>query len=268
MFTGIVEEIGHVVGMPAAGRAGELEIAASVVLSDVSIGDSIAVNGVCLTVTRFTSARFAVDVMPETISRSGLGALRVGSPVNLERAVRLGGRMGGHIVSGHIDGTGTIVSRRADENATRLRIRCPAQINGLIVEKGSIAIDGVSLTVSQLFDDGFEVSIIPHTGQATILLDKRPGETVNLENDVIGKYVRRLLQTGQIGQAEEAGLEVVRVGEADRAGHAGQTGAKFASLAPPESLGDRVRRQGQAGGSTSGSTSAGITLEYRRAHGF
>lgn len=193
MFTGIVEEIGSVAQMPPAGRAGQLVIDAHTVLDDVRLGDSIAVNGVCLTVTSFGAGRFAADVMPETLSRSNLGALRPGSPVNLERAMAANGRFGGHIVSGHIDGTGHIAARVADQNAVRVRIRCPEAIAALVVEKGSIAIDGVSLTVARLFDDGFEVSVIPHTGSQTTLLGKRVGDAVNLENDVVGKYVQRLM---------------------------------------------------------------------------
>ncbi len=193
MFTGIVEEVGTVVSVPQAGRAGALKISATKVLRDVELGDSIAVNGVCLTVTDFGGGAFSADVMPETLSRSSLGSLRAGGKVNLERAMPVIGRFGGHIVSGHIDGTGVVASRVADQNAVRVRIRCPEHIVALIVEKGSIAIDGISLTVSGLFDDGFEVSIIPHTGGQTTLLSKRVGDVVNLENDVVGKYVQRLL---------------------------------------------------------------------------
>lgn len=193
MFTGIVEEIGSVAQVPPAGRAGQLVIEARAVLDDAHLGDSIAVNGVCLTVTSFGAGRFAADVMPETLSRSNLGMLRLGSPVNLERAMAANGRFGGHIVSGHIDGIGHIVARVADQNAVRVRIRCSEAIAALVVEKGSIAIDGVSLTVARLFDDGFEVSVIPHTGSQTTLLGKRVGDAVNLENDVVGKYVQRLM---------------------------------------------------------------------------
>ena len=193
VFTGIVEEVGSVVSVPPAGRAGSLTIGASTVLEGTRLGDSIAVNGVCLTVTAFGRGRFSADVMPETLSRSNLGLLRPGSPVNLERAMAAGGRFGGHIVSGHIDGTGRILSRAEDQNAVRVRISCSAPIVALIVEKGSIAIDGISLTVSGLFDDGFEVSVIPHTGVQTTLLGRHVGDVVNLENDVVGKYVQRLL---------------------------------------------------------------------------
>lgn len=198
MFTGIVEEVGTVRQMPAAGRAGKLGISARTVLEGTAIGDSIAVNGVCLTVVSMGASSFFVDVMPETLSRSSLGALHVGSPVNLERAMPANGRFGGHIVSGHIDGVGTIESIRADQNAQRVRIACPPEIALLIVEKGSITIDGISLTVTQVDGRGFEVSLIPHTFANTALSSKRPGDTVNLENDIVGKYVQKLLSAPAI----------------------------------------------------------------------
>ena len=193
MFTGIVEEVGRMLAVPPAGRAGALRVAASTVLADARLGDSIAVNGVCLTVTDLAADAFSADVMPETLSRSNLGALKPGSRVNLERAMAAGGRFGGHIVSGHIDGCGRVVSRTQDQNAVRVRVSCTPAVHALVVEKGSVAIDGISLTVSRLFEDGFEVSVIPHTGGQTTLLGRRPGDVVNLENDVVGKYVQRLL---------------------------------------------------------------------------
>ncbi|MBR2836220.1 MAG: riboflavin synthase [Coriobacteriales bacterium] len=197
MFTGIIEEVAKVLALPPKHQAGELVIEAKHVLEDVHLGDSIAVNGVCLTVTSFGSTRFAVDVMPQTLAHTSLGDLHVGSSVNLERAMQMGGRFGGHIVSGHIDGTGTVALLTRDQNAVRMHITCSEEQRKLIVERGSIAVDGVSLTVSNLFDDGFEVSVIPHTRSQTILMDKRVGDRVNLENDVIGKYVAALLQGDQ-----------------------------------------------------------------------
>ena len=188
MFTGIVEELGRIVRVPSPGRAGQLEIAATRVLTGTNVGDSIAVNGVCLTATGFTA-----DVMPQTLAHSNLGALRAGSPVNLERAMAADGRFGGHIVSGHIDGTGTIRRIRRDQNAVRFAIEAPASIMALIVQHGSVAIDGISLTVAKLAADAFEVSIIPHTIEQTTLSHRKPGDAVNLENDVVGKYVQRLL---------------------------------------------------------------------------
>ena len=197
MFTGIVEEVGRVLAVPAPGHAGELSLEGRTVCEGTRLGDSIAVNGVCLTVTRLGGAgRFSVDVMPETLRRSNLGSLRAGSRVNLERAMAADGRFGGHIVSGHIDGCGRVRSRAADQNAVRVRIDCPRDILRLVVEKGSVAVDGISLTVSRLFDDGFEVSIIPHTAANTTLLSSAAGDAVNLENDVVGKYVQRLLLAG------------------------------------------------------------------------
>lgn len=193
MFTGIVEEVGSVRRMPPRGQAGKIVIACRTVLEGTRIGDSIATNGVCLTVTAMGADEFSADVMPHTLSTSNLGELAPGSPVDLERAMPANGRFGGHIVSGHIDGVGTIVQRRAEENAVRVRIRTEPRIAALVVPQGSIAIDGISLTVASVQGNEFEVSIIPHTGAQTVLLGKRPGDTVNLENDMLGKYVQKLL---------------------------------------------------------------------------
>ena len=189
MFTGIVEEIGTVRRV----TDGSIEIGAKLVLEGTKIGDSIAVNGVCLTVTTLRGDGFTADVMPETLRRSNLGTLRNGDGVNLERAMAADGRFGGHIVSGHIDGVGTIISQRKEGNATWVTISAPTEILKYIVEKGSIAIDGISLTVAAVTDADFSVSLIPHTGDATILLQKKCGDQVNLENDIVGKYVERLM---------------------------------------------------------------------------
>jgi len=196
MFTGIIEEIGTVKSL----KPGRLEVSAKKVLEDVRLGDSIAVNGVCLTVTSFTGNSFVVDVMPETFRRSSLGELVIGSSVNLERAMAANGRFGGHIVAGHIDGTGSIASIKKEENAVWITITASAELLKYMVEKGSIAIDGVSLTIAAVSDYDFSVSVIPHTGKETILLDKKSGERVNLECDMIGKYVEKLLSF----QASEA----------------------------------------------------------------
>ena len=193
MFTGIVEEIGPVRRVVSGGTSGSIAIAASTVLEGTQIGDSIAVNGVCLTVTSLERDGFTADVMPETLRRSNLGSLRSGDQVDLERAMAAEGRFGGHIVSGHIDGVGTILSRRQEGNANWVTISASPELLRLIVEKGSIAIDGVSLTVTQVTDSDFSVSLIPHTGSQTVLLTKGPGSQVNLENDIVGKYVDRLL---------------------------------------------------------------------------
>lgn len=193
MFTGIIEEIGTVRRIERGAAGARLTIAAKTVLEGTKLGDSIATNGVCLTVVAMTADSFSADVMAESLRRSSLGALQSGSPVNLERAMPLNGRFGGHIVSGHIDGTGTIASQKREDNAVWLTVHTSTSLLRYIVEKGSIAIDGVSLTVAAVNQTGFSVSIIPHTGAQTILLDKKPGETVNLECDVIGKYVEKLL---------------------------------------------------------------------------
>lgn len=193
MFTGIIEEIGTVRRIERGAAGARLTIAAKTVLDGTKLGDSIATNGVCLTVVSMTADSFSADVMAESLRRSSLGTLQAGSPVNLERAMPANGRFGGHIVSGHIDGTGTVSSQKREGNAVWVTVRTPASLLRYIVEKGSIAIDGVSLTVAAVDETSFAVSIIPHTGAQTILLGKKPGETVNLECDVIGKYVEKLL---------------------------------------------------------------------------
>ena len=193
MFTGIIEEIGKIKKISLGGSSGSLEISAKKVLEGTKIGDSIAVNGVCLTVTSFGSASFCADVMAETLRRSSLGSLSSGCGVNLERAMPAEGRFGGHIVSGHIDGTGTISKMQKEENAVWVHVKASAEILSLIVEKGSVAIDGISLTVASVNDSEFAVSVIPHTAEETTLLSKKPGDIVNLENDVIGKYVKKIL---------------------------------------------------------------------------
>lgn len=193
MFTGIVEEKGKVLRLETGREISRIHIQARRVLEDTKIGDSIAVNGVCLTVVKRKDAGFAADVMPETLKRSSLGVLKPGSSVNLERAMPANGRFGGHIVSGHIDGMGTISEVKCQGNAVWYRIAAPEQLMRYIVEKGSIAIDGISLTVATVTEEHFSVSIIPHTLSETILGEKKAGDIVNLENDVIGKYVERLL---------------------------------------------------------------------------
>lgn len=199
MFTGIIEEVGRIARIERGAKGARLTVEAKTVLEDTKIGDSIAVNGVCLTVTSLSGGMFTADVMAETLRRSSLGDLQSGSPVNLERAMPANGRFGGHIVSGHIDGTGTVASLRREDNAVWVTVKTPAALLRYIVEKGSIAIDGVSLTVAVVSDAGFAVSIIPHTGAQTILLSKKPGDTVNLECDIISKYVEKLTSSQQMG---------------------------------------------------------------------
>ncbi len=193
MFTGIVEEVGTVREIRKGQTSSFIEIQAKTVLSDVHLGDSIAVNGVCLTVTEFSADSFRADVMNETLNRSSLGSLRSGSHVNLERAMPANGRFGGHIVSGHIDGTGVITDIRRDGISVWYTIGTTAAVMRYIVEKGSVAIDGISLTVAKVTDSSFSVSIIPHTAEQTVLSYKKTGDTVNLENDIIGKYVEKMM---------------------------------------------------------------------------
>lgn len=193
MFTGIIEEVGNILKIDRGSKSSVLHIGGKLIFDDLKIGDSVAVNGVCLTVTTLSSNSFTADVMSETLSRSSLGMLTRNSPVNLERAMAANGRFGGHIVSGHIDGTGTIESIQKDDNAVWYSIKASEKLMRYIVEKGSIAIDGISLTVAKVTKSTFSVSIIPHTIKATILGTKGIGDTVNLENDMVGKYIERFL---------------------------------------------------------------------------
>lgn len=194
MFTGLIEEQGRVLTPP---RNGKLILAADKVTEGLALGDSIAVNGVCLTVSAFSGQRFTADVMPETLHRSNLGELRTGSLVNLERALPATGRFGGHFVSGHIDGVGSLLSVRPEGNALIFSIRAAPELLRGIVEKGSVAIDGISLTVVEVTETLFSVSVIPHTAAVTTLAGKRPGDRLNLETDMIGKYVLRALSLSQ-----------------------------------------------------------------------
>ena len=204
MFTGIVEEVGTIRSLQMRGNSGSISIVANKVLEGTQIGDSIAVNGICLTVTSLLSDGFTADVMAETVRRSGLDQAKMGDSVNLERAMAADGRFGGHIVSGHIDGTGVIREYRREENAVWVTIATSPEILSLIVEKGSICIDGISLTVATVSEQSFQVSIIPHTAVETTLIRKHTGDVVNLENDVVGKYVQRLLEGASLKtQAKE-----------------------------------------------------------------
>ena len=193
MFTGIVEELGIVQSLNISGSSGSIAIKADKVLQGTKVGDSIAVNGVCLTVTKISGNIFNADIMAETARRSSLADVGTGDKVNLERAMAADGRFGGHIVSGHIDGRGRIVEYRKEENAIWVKIAADREILNYIVIKGSICIDGISLTVADLTDETFSVSLIPHTAKETTLAIKGVGGIVNLENDIVGKYVGRLL---------------------------------------------------------------------------
>lgn len=211
MFTGIVEEVGSLQAIRRSGPSAQLCVGASRVLEGTRIGDSIAVNGVCLTVTRLGEGEFWADVMHETLDRSALGSLRPGAPVNLERAMAADGRFGGHIVAGHVDAVGHIRSTRQDANALWYEIEAGPELLRYVVEKGSVAIDGVSLTVARVGESSFSISAIPHTLAVTALGRKKPGEAVNLEADVIGKYVEKLL-----GLAGPKGAESKRAGSLSR----------------------------------------------------
>ena len=204
IFTGIIEELGVVKSIAINGASGCITIKAKKVLEGTQLGDSIAVNGTCLTVTSINSDGFSADVMAETVRRTSLSQVGKGDLVNLERAMILNGRFGGHIVSGHIDGTGTITKYTKEENAIWVTIKAPDEILDLIVEKGSICIDGISLTVATVSDRDFQVSIIPHTAKDTTLIHKKVGSLVNLENDIVGKYIKKLMENKQEEQAKKA----------------------------------------------------------------
>ncbi|MFG2192138.1 riboflavin synthase [Streptomyces sp. NPDC048639] len=216
MFTGIVEELGEVVAVEDLGDASRFRLRGPVVTEDAKHGDSIAVNGVCLTVVDIQSGEFTADVMAETLSRSSLGALAPGSRVNLERPMALGGRLGGHLVQGHVDGTGAVVERKSAEHWEIVKVSLPEHLNRYVVEKGSITVDGISLTVVDAGPDFFTVSLIPTTLALTTLGIKQPGDPVNLEVDVIAKYVERMLAGGggEPGRTE------------DREGRTGPEGVK------------------------------------------
>ncbi len=193
MFTGIVEEKGAVKSIRRGQHSAVITVSGKKVLQGTVPGDSIAVNGICLTVTSLGPGWFTADVMHETLSRSSLSDAAAGTFVNLERAMAAGGRFGGHIVSGHVDGTGVIREIRRDDNAVWFTVSAPGNIMKYIVEKGSVAIDGISLTVAAVRDGSFDVSVIPHTLGLTALGDRCRGDVVNLENDIIGKYVEKLM---------------------------------------------------------------------------
>ena len=207
MFTGIIEETGTLERTWRGRDSAVLRIRACKVLTDVKPGDSIAVNGVCLTVTSFDTVGFTADVMHETLNRSSLGALQPGSRVNLERAMPANGRFGGHIVAGHVDGTGQVIQIRKDDNAVWYTISAQPEVLRYVVEKGSIAIDGISLTVASVSAADFSVSVIPHTVAVTNLGDRRAGDMVNLENDVVGKYIEKfMLNRNETVQSEKTQL--------------------------------------------------------------
>ncbi|MFE2225909.1 riboflavin synthase [Streptomyces kronopolitis] len=214
MFTGIVEELGEVVAVEDLGDASRFRLRGPLVTEDAKHGDSIAVNGVCLTVVDTADGEFTADVMAETLNRSSLGALAAGSRVNLERPMTLGGRLGGHLVQGHVDGTGTLVERIPGEHWEIVKVALPAALSRYVVEKGSITVDGVSLTVVDAADDYFTISLIPTTLALTTLGLKKAGDPVNLEVDVLAKYVERLLGRGAVAAGDRTDLDEIK--EMDR----------------------------------------------------
>lgn len=206
MFTGIVEEVGEVISVDLRAESAVMSIKGPLVTSDAAPGASIAVDGVCLTVTGIHGNVFSVDVMAETLSRSGLGRLVAGSGVNLERAVPVGGRLSGHIVQGHVDGTGTILRRIPGDRWETVRVSTPGELGRYIVEKGSVAVDGASLTVSATGDGWFEFGLIPTTMTATVLGALETGDEVNIEADVLAKYVESLLPSSPAGPSITTGV--------------------------------------------------------------
>lgn len=203
MFTGLVAELGTVQRLDRQGESYHLTVSAVKVMQNLKIGDSVAVNGACLTVVNMHDSVFTADVMPETVRLTNIGSLHAGDKVNLERTLRLCDGLDGHIVSGHVEGLGTIISRRPEGIANVVEIAAEARLLRYILPKGSIAIDGISLTVTAVTESNFSVAIIPHTAQETTLGFKGVGDKVNLETDIIGKYVERLLNTGAYGKSEK-----------------------------------------------------------------
>ncbi len=194
MFTGIVEGLGEIISKSSIPKGIRFTIKAPFDLSDTRVGDSICVNGACLTVTDLNAQNFAVDISPETLTRTTLGSLQIGSKVNLERALRIGDRLGGHIVLGHVDGVGEVVRRRETGDFIFFTIKIPENLTKYVIEKGSIAIDGISLTVNAISQNLIELAIIPHTAKLTTMGFRKPGDKVNIEVDLIGKHIEKLLQ--------------------------------------------------------------------------
>jgi riboflavin synthase len=209
MFTGLIETVGTITAMPTGGSRSALQLTAPLPMEEIRIGDSIAVNGACLTVTAMQSNSFSFDVSPETLACTILGRLTIGSRVNLERAMQLGGRLDGHLVTGHIDCIATLDNRISDGNAQRLFFSLPPEHAGMLVPKGSVTVNGISLTINNVTENGFDLAVIPHTLTRTNLTDLMPGQQVNIETDLIGKYIARLLapRTGGAGLTMEKLLQ-------------------------------------------------------------
>lgn len=211
MFTGLIEDVGKVQKLERRGSSAKLSVSTALPVAEFLLGDSVAINGVCLTVTNIDGSLLTFDVSPETLDTSGLGRLSSGSMVNLERAMRLSDRLGGHIVTGHIDCVATLTERRVESGNIILNFRLPSEKCRYVIEKGSVAIDGISLTVNSVTSDSFSVNIIPHTAEMTTLRAGKPGDMVNIETDIIGKYVERLLTVP--GQANGSGLSMKKLME-------------------------------------------------------
>ena len=208
MFTGLIEEVGTINHIKRGADSSQITINSLIVIKDINIGDSISTNGICLTVIDFNTKSFTVDVMSETLKVTNLGTLLKGDKVNLERALRLQDRLGGHLVSGHVDGIGEIVDLKSEDNAKIITVSTQSKLLRYIIYKGSIAIDGISLTVFYVDDSIFKVSVIPHTNSITTLLDKNVGDTVNLECDIIGKYIEQLIKPTDAKDKSKADISI------------------------------------------------------------
>lgn len=209
MFTGLIEETGKIAGIERHGQSASLVVAAPFPPAEINLGDSIAVNGVCLTVTGKGGGAFVFDVSPETVDRTAFRRLKSGSRVNLERALRLSDRLGGHLVTGHVDCVALVTERRETSGNIVFAFRIPREFARYLAEKGSVAIDGISLTVNSVSDEGFKVNVIPHTAGKTTLQEKRPGDEVNIETDIIGKYLERLLSMKEKGEGGGVTLDLL-----------------------------------------------------------
>lgn len=209
MFTGLIEDLGILRDIRTGTGQAVLTVGTALPMAEFTLGESIAINGVCLTVTRFAEGAFSADVSPETLDCTTLGRLSAGSRVNLERALRLSDRLGGHLVTGHVDGLARVVERRQDGNAWRFRFQGDATLLSQLVDKGSVAVDGISLTVNQVKSDSFALAVIPHTFAMTTLQERKVGDEVNIETDLIGKYVARFLQHGGHGKVQGVTMETL-----------------------------------------------------------